>query len=504
MASHAPNDTEMHDPQDHEDDAPAMLDADEGEEVAQDDDAAMDSDADDDEMQGAGEGEIELRNDSIAHSDAHSDSIFCIAQHPKHPQIVATGGGDDCAYVYAAPSAADVQARRTPAGSARASEKTIAKLDGHTDSVNGVAFTFPSGEFVATAGLDGQLRGWRDDSAAHDGSKWALLGAAREVDEINWIAACPAASHPNTLALGASDGSVWVYALDAGDSAAPLRIEQAFYLHTAACTAGAWTPDGSLLATVAEDGGLFVWDVWGDAAAAGVAASGGGQAVVALTAEDERFRVDGGLYSVATSPNGALVAVGGAEGLIRIVGLPRLGAAASASSTTGGRGGGGARAKAGGSKQSGGPKGAEASTGQAGQILAALAVHSDGVETLAFSPSPDIPLLASGSVDGSVALYDTRANFAVRKHLRGAHEDFAVIKVEFAGATGAAAWTLTSCGNDGVVRRWDARGGGGAAGQGHEPVGEYRGHRGDGEGGGVLGFVQGAEGGRYIVTAGDE
>ena len=54
---------------------------------------------------------------------------------------------------------------------------------------------------------------------------------------------------------------------------------------------------------------------------------------------------------------------------------------------------------------------------------------------------------------------------------------------------------------DGVVKRWDVRGGTTAGGQGL--VGEWKGHRGDGEGGGVLGFVQGGDGKR-IVTAGDD
>ena len=57
---------------------------------------------------------------------------------------------------------------------------------------------------------------------------------------------------------------------------------------------------------------------------------------------------------------------------------------------------------------------------------------------------------------------------------------------------------------DGVVRRWDTRGGvSGEKAQGL--VGEWRGHRGGGEGGGVLGFVMvGSGGGRKIVTAGDD
>ena len=58
---------------------------------------------------------------------------------------------------------------------------------------------------------------------------------------------------------------------------------------------------------------------------------------------------------------------------------------------------------------------------------------------------------------------------------------------------------LTSAGYDGVLKRWDARGGTAAAGKGL--VGEWKGHRGGGEGGGIMAFVQGA--GEAVVTAGE-
>ncbi|KAF7547663.1 hypothetical protein G7046_g8938 [Stylonectria norvegica] len=80
-----------------------------------------------------------------------------------------------------------------------------------------------------------------------------------------------------------------------------------------------------------------------------------------------------------------------------------------------------------------------------------------------------------------------------------------VVKVEFIKNS----WILTSCGMDGVVRRWDLRGAGAtnpnAAATAAEAglIKEWKGHRGDGEGGGVLGFVQG-ETGERLVTAGDD
>ena len=194
-------------------------------------------------------------------------------------------------------------------------------------------------------------------------------------------------------------------------------------------------------------------------------------------------------------------AVGGREGNIRIVGLPRIGAEPS---SVAGRKGASAKSKVGGSKQAGGLKAASSSaSGQAGQILASLQAGTDNVETISFS-QPPLTLMAAGNVDGSITLLDTAHRFAVRRNIPGAHEDDqgeqAVVKVEFVTNTRTGGWLLTSCGYDGVVRRWDARGGTAAAAKGL--IGEWRGHRGGGEGGGIMGFVQGD--GKYITTAGDE
>lgn len=505
MSSYNPHD---HDPQEAEpeDDGDAMLDPEEAEEVIEDDgDVAMDSDE-----------EIQLQNDSVAHFDKHTNSIFCIAQHPVHSNIVVTGGGDDIAYIWDS-SSGRVEKPLLPSSyesapaagvKERAGIEAVQKLDGHTDSVNTTAFTFPTGEYVVTAGLDGRLRAWHD--ARGTGQKWDFMAEAQEVEEINWVTACPSPTHTNTIAMGASDGSVWIYTIDALDASNALTIVQAFYLHQRACTAGAWSPDGSLLATVAEDSSFYVWDAFGDAGEAGLtsAAQGGGQTVIGLTETDERFKVEGGLFSVAVAPNGSFAAVGGADGNVRIVGLPRLGAAANSQGQAGQRGG-GARNKTAGGKQAG-AKGA-AAAGQAGQILASLQTQSESVESISFAQAPSITLMATASVDGSIALFDWAHNFAVRRHIKEAHEGEAVIKVEFAPAasipanaatagSGRGPWLLASCGNDGIVKLWDTRGGTAAAGQGL--LTSWQGHRGGGDGGGVLGFVQ--DGSGRVVTAGDD
>ncbi|KAF1999060.1 acetyl-CoA synthetase-like protein [Amniculicola lignicola CBS 123094] len=427
MSAHNPH-PEAQDPEDDDD----MLDANEiGEEVPEDDDAPMESDDEEDANGQRHENvtmeELHLENDSAAHFDAHKDSIFCIAQHPVYEHIVATGGGDEVGFVF------DV--------SARSEGKSLFKLEGHTDSINAITFTYPKGQT------------WQGNPT---GDRWKFLAEAQEVEEISWLSACPSPDYPNVVALGANDGSV------------PLTT----------CTAGSWSPDGKLLATVSED------------STAGLTAQGG-QHVVGLTGIDERFRVEGGLFSVGIPPSNSFVAVGGTEGQIRVIGLPRIGTESSP--------GAGASSKKGGAKQAS----ASASAGQAGQILASLGAGADNVETLSFT-SPPLTLMAAGNVDGSITLFDTAHRFAIRRRIEGAHADsemeHAVVKVEFVKREGPGGWLLTSVGYDGVLRRWDARGGTTAAAKGL--IGEWRGHRGGGEGGGIMGFVQGK--GEVVVTAGDD
>ncbi|KAK4124800.1 WD40 repeat-like protein [Parathielavia appendiculata] len=488
-----------------EDDEPEMLAEEDVQEMLEGEDAdgdvAMGSDDE-------GE-EILLQNDSIAYFDGHKDSVFAIAQHPLYPNIIATGGSegdaDDAPGMgYVIDTSAAVSRPVLPP-SYNSDPSTASKpqttelqplfaIEGHTDSINALAFTLPRGDFLVSGGMDGRLR-VHAVSATPTSAQFQFLAESQETEEVNWLAPCPSPDYPNTIALGASDGSVWVFTLDASDPSNPIQIVQSYFLHTEPCTAGAWTPDGLLLATVSEDASLHVYDVWGVAAARSLVTDNG-QTVISLTNADQRFAVEGGLYSLAISPGGGILAAGGAHGAIRIVGLPRNL-----------------------SKPQQPQQQSAAASAQVGAILASIAIQSDSIESLAFSPNPSTPLLAAGSVDGSIAVFDAARSFAVRKHLRGAHDGESVVKVDFVRKTAGAAagWLLTSCGLDGVVRRWDLRGAtagvqpqqqqeSGSAGVGAAVSGlvkEWRGHRGGGEGGGVLGFVQG-ETGERVITAGDD
>lgn len=505
---------------DGDDSEPEMLAADDAaEEFDEGEDVAMGSDDENEDGE-----EMYLVNDSIAYFDTHKDSVFAIAQHPKYPSLVATGGsegeGDDApgkGYVIDTSAAQsrpvlplDYSSDPAAAAAQQSTElQPLFAIDGHTDSINALTFTLPDGDFLVSGGMDGRMRVY-GVNVGNGRVDFQFVAESQEVPEINWLVPAPGKDHPNTIALGASDGSVWVFTIDpAADPAAPVQIVQSYFMHMGSCTAGAWTPDGNLLATVSEDGSLNVWDVWGVAAGKGLLAPGQTQTVVSLTAEDARFEVIGGLYSVAVSPGGGVVATGGAGGIVKIVSLPRLTDAAKPAAGKGKA----AKGRAGGAGEA-----------QAGMILASMQAQADGVEALSFAPPP-MTLLAAGSVDGSVAIYDASRSFAVRRHIQHSHDGYSVVKVEWVrsspqagGVSGPAQWLLTSCGMDGVVRRWDIRGGtatatpsgaaptepgSAAAAAAAGLVKEWRGHRGGGEGGGILGFVQG-ETGERVVTAGDD
>lgn len=492
--SKAPRDDIFPEEDDHESEEETMLDADEAaEEFTNHGDAVMDDEDDDEEM---GEDqimeEIALQNDSSAHFDAFNDSIFCIASHPKIPQLVALGGseGEELGGVGYLFDSTPEDGPVLPASyqtdpnqpRERATLAPLSKLEGHTDSINALAFTLPNGDALISGGLDGQLKAWVPATKSTPLAAWKQLASVREVDEINWILPCPSAEYPNTIALGASDGSVWIYTVDitATDPEDVLQIVQSYFIHTSSCTAGSWSADGKLLATVSDEGSLYVWDAFGAAAAAGVTASAGSQAIIGLTAADQRFAVEGGLFSVAIAPSGSFLIVGGAGGAMKVVGLPSLGETAQSSKA-------GARGKAAGKSK--------ASSSQAGVILADLNSQSSSVESLAFAPPPST-LFAAGSVDGSIALFDSAYRFATRRHIKEAHEEFAVVQIKFSEKDPR---MLISAGMDGVVRLWNTQGGTAVANHGF--AGEFRGHRGEGEGGGVLGFVE--RNGR-VVTAGDD
>ena len=170
----------------------------------------MDEDNDDvpEEMDGAEQLLASGFDDSIATYLGHDSPIFTVALHPIDPTIAISGGEDDLGHIW-----------RTDTG------ETIALLDGHTDSVTSVGFSF-EGDMVATGGMDGLVRVWRKVKDSVGYLSWEFLLQLEGPDEVNvssfsvfqgartdsaiqqWIDWHPKG---NLLLCGGVDGTVWLW-----------------------------------------------------------------------------------------------------------------------------------------------------------------------------------------------------------------------------------------------------------------------------------------------------
>lgn len=106
-------------------------------------------------------------DDSFAQFVEHEAAVFAVALHPVDSLVAVSGGEDDLAHLW-----------RTDNG------ETIIKLDGHTDSVTSVGFSF-DGEMVATGGMDGRVRIWRKVKGTEGFLSWEFLTSLEGPDEVN-------------------------------------------------------------------------------------------------------------------------------------------------------------------------------------------------------------------------------------------------------------------------------------------------------------------------------
>jgi WD40 repeat protein len=204
------------------------------------------------------------------------------------------------------------------------------------------------------------------------------------------------------VATGSQDGTVRLW--DPGSGS------QLFTLagHALGATVVAFNPDGRRLLTVGADGAR-IWDV----------TLPGNEEVMALAGPDG----SGGFLSMALSPDGAYLALGGSNGIAHL----------------------------------------HDATG--GELLAALAGHSKGIFRLAFSP--DGRRLATAGQDGLVKVWDVTGSPVAgqgRELLSlEAHDGSAVIGSVVTGVQGVAyspdGARLVTSGADGMVRLWDAASG---------------------------------------------
>lgn len=341
-----------------------------------------------DEGQGEGENEnvleIDMSNNSYSYFDSHTnpnpedesnDQPYCVTLLESHPTLpmVVSGGTDNMAYLWTT--------HKSPA-------TVVTQLKGHTESVVAGGFTH-DGNYVVTGDMTGQVRIWR---SRKKGEMWEFFDTIQEVEEVVWITFHP---KQNIFAVGANDGSVWVYAVEP-------QLENIAVLnaHSETSNNGIFVNvddmDNLSLVTVADDFSIIHWDVYAGKPK--------------YTLDDKPLYGEHAWISVSLSPTGKTFAAGAHDGTMVIVNvengnvLNRINTAAES-----------------------------------------LEMESRSIESITWSDSHK--LLATGNVAGEIQLYDL-ASWKVRKTLK---VEEAVTKLQFIPA----APLLVSSSYDGQLIKWN-------------------------------------------------
>lgn len=177
-------------------------------------------------------------DESVVQWRGHSAAVYALALSPTEPKLVASGGGDDRAFLW------DVTVGSAGAGAAEGAGAGHRELLGHRDTVNALAFSH-DGVYLATAGLDGIVAVW----SAADGSLACTLEGPSEA--INWLA-WHARGH--VLLAGSEDTTCWMWKVPEGE------CMQIFAAHAASVTCGAFSGDGKSIVTGSDDATVRVWN----------------------------------------------------------------------------------------------------------------------------------------------------------------------------------------------------------------------------------------------------
>ena len=244
-------------------------------------------------------------------------------------------------------------------------------LEGHTDAVRSVAFS-PDGGMLASGSFDGTIKLWNvangDLINTLEGHEEAVRGVAFSPDG-------------KRLASASFDQTVNIWSLPNGE------LLHSFHAHAASINKILFTPGkDNTIATASLDNSIRIWDIET------------GEMVAELADGHEE-----GILSIAYSPDGALLASGGVDHLIRIHDID-------------------------------------------GNLLSFMGSHANYVYDLAFSPAGDV--LASASIDTNIGLWDPQSGEQIR------------LLEEHQGAVQTIAFSpngelLASGASDGVIMLWN-------------------------------------------------
>lgn len=290
---------------------------------------------------------------------------------------------------------------------------------GHTDSVYSVAFHPVLGDIAATGGGDDRAFIWRISTGeplfeltGHTDSiiqvafsangKYLATGGMDGYVKI-WEAETGKIAanlegpneviwiqwHPrgNIILAGAQDGSAWMWAANG-------QVMQVFSGHTGAVTCGGFTPDGKVVVTGSEDFTVIVWD------------PKTGTPIHKFLPTDARFN-QAPITAIGFNHESTVIATGSDDHHSKLLHI------------------------------------------QSGKILASFESHTEGIESISFSPV--LPLVATGGIDGKICIWDTQT---LRQRHTLSHDD-AVVKVHWHEKEAL----LYSCSMDRTVRVWDVRSG---------------------------------------------
>lgn len=269
--------------------------------------------------------------DAVVVLKKHTAETVACDSNPNDPNMIASGGCDDRAIIW------DIQQK-----------KDLAELDGQGESVSNVAFSH-DGKYLAIGSENGNISLMFLQGGA--APQTVLDGPAGAITFLCW--------HPRgpVLLAGSEDKSAYMW------NAAKGLFMMAFIGHEDAVTCGFFTRDGKKVVTAARDKAVRVWNPTTGATLTRIQANQPGTGSTFHGAEIHTLAM-----GYPNTPLAMIAASGCASGSVYISNIEN------------------------------------------GQVLVQLPSHAGGVESLSFSPPTFRPLLlASAGADGNIRVRDMEA-----------------------------------------------------------------------------------------------